>query len=96
MRELTSSSRFDLVVFDLDGVLVDTSPCHRAAFEALWREIGITGPPYESLAGRTTLQAVRDCTRALAPTEGQFREWVLFKQERARVEIGRASCRERV
>lgn len=76
--------RFDLVIFDLDGVLVDTSPCHSRAFKDLWQKVGIAGPPYEVIAGRTTKDVVTEFTAKLTPSPVQILEWVLFKQLQAR------------
>jgi HAD superfamily hydrolase (TIGR01509 family) len=74
---------YDLVVFDLDGVLVDTSACHAWAFNQLWRLCGIDGPAYgDGVAGRTTLDVVLEHTAHLQPSEGQVTEWVAFKQAR--------------
>jgi len=74
----------DLWLFDLDGVLVDTTRCHRRAFEELWRHVGVNGPPYDRIAGRRTKEVVIEGTAALAPTPDQLREWTQFKQQRAR------------
>jgi HAD superfamily hydrolase (TIGR01509 family) len=75
---------FDLIVFDLDGVLVDTTACHRRAYDDLWRLAGCAGPAYEVIAGRRTLDVVADVTAPLSPSAAQVREWVTFKQARAR------------
>jgi beta-phosphoglucomutase len=75
---------FDLIVFDLDGVLVDTTACHRRAYNDLWRLAGCAGPAYEVIAGRRTLDVVADVTAPLSPSAAQVREWVAFKQGRAR------------
>lgn len=74
----------DLIVFDLDGVLVDTTACHRRAYDDLWRLAGCAGPPYEVIAGRRTLDVVTDVTAPLSPSAAQVRDWVTFKQARAR------------
>ena len=74
----------DLIVFDLDGVLVDTTACHRRAFDDLWRLAGCAGPPYDLIAGRRTLDVVADVTAPLSPSAAQVREWVTFKQGCAR------------
>jgi len=74
----------DLIVFDLDGVLVDTTACHRRAYDDLWRLARCAGPPYEVIAGRRTLDVVADVTSPLSPSAAQVREWVTFKQGRAR------------
>ena len=76
--------RFSWVVFDLDGVLVDTSPCHSRAYADLWAEIGLEGPVYADIAGQKTVEVVAQVAADLNPTEAQLRLWTKFKQERAR------------
>jgi HAD superfamily hydrolase (TIGR01509 family) len=75
---------YELVIFDMDGVLADTSPCHRRAYNDLWSKIGVQGPAYETIAGRTTNDVVTTCTKHLTPSPAHIDEWVRFKQERAR------------
>lgn len=75
---------FDLLIFDMDGVLVDTTECHRRAYDDLWRLIGVTGRPYDQIAGRKTVEVVAELTVALDPSPEQIAEWVNFKQQRAR------------
>jgi HAD superfamily hydrolase (TIGR01509 family) len=65
------------LVFDMDGVLVDTSGCHARAYGDLWRRYGVEGPEYASIAGRPTREVVEAYTRDVA-------EWTAFKQARAR------------
>jgi len=77
-------SDIDLWLFDLDGVLVDTTQCHRRAYEELWRHVGVNGPPYDRIAGRHTREVVAEVTAALAPAPDQLREWTQFKQQLAR------------
>ena len=77
-------ARFSLIIFDMDGVLADSSPCHARAYQDLWKEIGVDGPRYESIMGRPTGEVIREFTRDLAPTTEQVEQWVRFKQERAR------------
>lgn len=76
--------RFELVIFDLDGVLADTASCHRQAYQDTWALIGIVGPEYEATAGRKTYDAIWAATEDRGPTRGQVMEWVRFKQLRAR------------
>ncbi|HQR32086.1 MAG TPA: HAD-IA family hydrolase [Blastocatellia bacterium] len=75
---------FDLLIFDMDGVLVDTTECHSRAYEDLWRLVGIAGPPYEEIAGRKTAEVVSEVTVLLNPSSQQIVKWVNFKQQRAR------------
>lgn len=85
----TTMGGLRLLIFDMDGVLVDTSPCHRRAFAALWEELGIEGPAYERIAGRPTVEVVREWLPAASSTadgsdpEERLRRWVEFKQRRA-------------
>ena len=74
----------ELLIFDLDGVLVDSSPAHAKAFIDLWRRIGISGPAYPEIAGRTTKEVVSEYTSGLTPSAVQLEEWIHFKQLRAR------------
>lgn len=74
----------DLVIFDLDGVLADSSAAHAAAWSALFEEIGLATIPYEELAGRPTLDVVRERTRALNPSDSDIAKWVDTKQAHAR------------
>lgn len=74
----------DLVIFDMDGVLVDTTPCHSRAYEALWKELGVSGPPYADIAGQRTRDAIVAFTARLNPTPEQLDAWVRLKQARAR------------
>ncbi len=48
------------MVFDLDGVLVDTWRAHARAFADLWRLMGVAGPRYEDVAGRRTIEVIRE------------------------------------
>ncbi len=41
-------------IFDLDGTLVDTAPCHAEAFSAVLQDEGVTGFVYAEFAGRRT------------------------------------------
>jgi len=75
---------FDLLIFDMDGVLVNTTPCHERAFAELWQKLEINGPAYEDIAGRKTSDVVAEYTVGLKPTESQVDEWVQFKQGLAR------------
>jgi beta-phosphoglucomutase len=75
---------FDFLIFDLDGVLVNTTPSHARAYDDLWRKLGIEGPPYGQIAGRKTSEVVTEVTNEMKPSAAQIREWVGFKQMRAR------------
>ena len=78
-------ARFSLIVFDMDGVLTDSSAGHARAFDELWAEIGVTIPPaYADIMGRPTEPVVREFTRHLDPEDADIHRWVAFKQDRAR------------
>jgi HAD superfamily hydrolase (TIGR01509 family) len=47
------------VIFDLDGVLVLSSACHRAAFERVFAGCGIAGFDYSPYAGWRTPEVIR-------------------------------------
>lgn len=76
--------RFPVVVFDLDGVLADSSACHALAYRELWSRVGVEGPPYPTIAGLCTRDSVARVTEALRPSAETLAAWVRFKQERAR------------
>src|SRR2546428_13538809 len=60
------------VIFDMDGVLVDSGAHHRAAWTAMLGEIGIPVPPefWRLTIGRPADEAVPHLVgRPLAPTE---------------------------
>ncbi len=67
----------------MDGVLVDTSPCHQLAYDELWARLEIDGPNYDSIAGRRTIEVVQETTRGFGPTGRDIEGWVRFKQRRA-------------
>ncbi len=81
---------FELVIFDLDGVLVDTSPCHELAYNELWKLMDIAGPRYESIAGRKTREVVEEYGARINVDPARFGEWVQFKQELARTHLNSA------
>jgi HAD superfamily hydrolase (TIGR01509 family) len=85
--------RFDLIVFDMDGVLTDSTGCHARAFADLWGRIPIADPPaYFTIAGRLTEEVVRQYTAALSPSESDIHTWTRFKQERARFYLRTSSA----
>lgn len=83
MKESKGKCSFRLIIFDVDGVLADTSSCHRMAYDELWAKLEIDGPSYESIAGRRTIEVVRETTSGLDPTGREIESWVRFKQQRA-------------
>jgi len=74
----------NFLIFDMDGVLVDSTACHARAFDDLWRRLGVDGPPYPEIAGQPTREVVARYTRDVA-------EWTAFKQQRAREYLAEGS-----
>jgi len=80
-----SIRRFSLIVFDMDGVLIDSTGCHARAYQDLWPQVGLASPPeYQEIAGVPTETVIRQYTAPLHPTEEQVLRWIRFKQEKAR------------
>ena len=48
------------IIFDMDGVLVNSTSCHREAFEQIFRRFGITQFDYPEYAGRRTAEVIQD------------------------------------
>ncbi len=62
------------VIFDMDGVLVDSGPSHRASWRAMLQELGLPEPPeaWRRTIGRPAHEAVsRLLGRQLAPEEAR-------------------------
>src|SRR6185312_6668260 len=76
------------LIFDMDGVLVDTCGLHARAYRDLWERCGVTGPAYQTIAGRPTVEVVGEATRELSPSAETLAGWVGFKQRRAREYLG--------
>src|SRR5258708_7964216 len=51
------------IIFDLDGVLIDSMACHRAAFQTVFTEHGIHDFDYAFYAGMRTPDVVVDVFR---------------------------------
>ena len=68
MSRLAAFSRIRAVIFDLDGVLIDSAPFHRAAFEEVFRPLGIDDFDYPRYAGWRTPDVVENVLRAAART----------------------------
>jgi beta-phosphoglucomutase len=66
------------LVFDMDGVLVDTSPSHAKAYEFLWNKLTIQGPDYSEIAGRSTVNVIEEYTNDL--TTSEKKKAVAYKQ----------------
>jgi beta-phosphoglucomutase family hydrolase len=70
------------VIFDMDGVLVDSGACHRAAWQALLDELGVPAPPefWRLTIGRPSHEAVGVLLDRELP-ESQARELSRRKQQ---------------
>lgn len=77
------------VVFDLDGVLADTSSAHERAYADVWRAAKVPGVPYFQIAGRRTQDVLKD---VLADASDQERQKLVeLKRSRARFYLETAS-----
>jgi len=49
------------VLFDMDGVIIDSEPLHKKAYQGMFDQIGITVSPdmYQSFTGQTTISICR-------------------------------------
>ena len=85
---MTSRERlFDrrkLLIFDLDGTLVDSSPLHARAFAEVFAPLGIE-VDYERIAGMTTAGAIERLLEehAVSLPDAEHERLRLAKQERA-------------
>jgi len=79
------------IVFDLDGVLIQSAPCHRAAFEQVFREHGIYDFEYAPYAGWRTPEVVADVLerRGRTATSALIAEMAREKSRLARQSIER-------
>ena len=77
------------IAFDLDGVLIDSAPCHRAAFAEVFEEIGIKGFDYSPYAGWRTPEVVADVLKKAQRSADQelIAKLAAEKSRRARVMI---------
>ena len=69
------------LIFDMDGVLVDTSPSHASAYATLWDKLSIEGPDYSEIAGRSTINVIDEYAYHLSIEQRQ--QAVVFKQMNA-------------
>lgn len=60
--------QIDLIVFDMDGLILDTEPLYKVAWQSGCRELGydLSDATYSTLVGRPT----PDCERVLLDTLG--------------------------
>jgi HAD superfamily hydrolase (TIGR01509 family) len=81
--------RIRAVVFDLDGVLQDSSPCHRAAFEEVFQPLGLRNFDYPRYAGWRTADVVENVLReaALEAAPDLVREMARNKSRIAREKL---------
>jgi HAD superfamily hydrolase (TIGR01509 family) len=80
LAQLLSGRR--LLIFDLDGTLVDSSPLHARAFQETFAPHGVS-VDYNAVAGMTTAAAVDKLAAGLALDEGERRRLVGEKRDRA-------------
>lgn len=74
------------VLFDMDGVIIDSEPLHQNAYYGMFKEVGITVSDalYESFTGKATLQICKQLVQEfllnLAPQELVNIKRNIFKQ----------------
>jgi HAD superfamily hydrolase (TIGR01509 family) len=80
-------------VFDLDGVLIDSAPYHKAAFEEVFRPLGIDDFNYPRYAGWRTADVVENVLRAAhrTPEPELVREMSGAKSRIAREKLAAAN-----
>jgi len=71
---------YKAIVFDMDGVLVNTSPAHAMAYAELWAKLDISAPDYVEIAGRGTKDVIKERTDLSVEDQSSA---VAFKQRRA-------------
>ena len=60
---MTTDPDIRAIVFDMDGVLINSASCHREAFDEVFREFGVRDFDYGRYAGWRTAEVVRDVLR---------------------------------
>lgn len=86
MKDLTSLlAGKQLLIFDFDGTIADTSPLHAEAFKQVLSPLGIS-VDYATIAGLKTLDAIRKCVADAGSTcsAEQEQELVSTKQRAVR------------
>ena len=80
----------ELLIFDFDGTVADTTPLHAAAFEEVLVPLGIT-VNYATIAGMKTLDAMQKCLNDAGQflPEAEVYELVAAKQRSVRLMIVR-------
>ncbi len=53
--------KFKAVIFDMDGVIVDTEPLHHKAYYAMFKEVGVdvSETLYQSFTGQSTINVCK-------------------------------------
>lgn len=90
LREVLSGKQ--LLIFDFDGTIADTSPLHTRAFAETLAPLGVT-VDYSKIAGRTTDDAMRLCFAAAGkdvPDGDAITALTIAKQNRVREMIAAA------
>ncbi|HEY3824553.1 MAG TPA: HAD family phosphatase [Bryobacteraceae bacterium] len=92
-RQRPSGSRPLALVFDLDGVLIESSPSHKRAFEEVFRPFGIRNFDYTQYAGWKTAPVIESVLReaGLEPTPQLISELTAQKSRLAREELRSAN-----
>ena len=72
------------VVFDLDGVLIDSTPCHRDAFREVLSDFGIADFDYSEYAGRRTNEVMAEVLGPLGHGAGVINQAAIEKSRLAR------------
>ncbi|MCS6953795.1 MAG: HAD-IA family hydrolase [Bryobacterales bacterium] len=82
------------IVFDLDGVLWDSTHCHRAAFASVLREFGVEGFDYARFAGWRTEDVLATVLRQAGRSfsDADLARAVERKRQLARQELERGSA----
>ena len=93
MLRLAADRGIRAVVFDLDGVLVDSAPSHQVAFEEVFRPFGLNHFDYPRYAGWRTADVVEDFLRGIArePDPDLVREMARNKSRIAREKLAAAN-----
>ena len=81
------------LVFDLDGVLLDSAPCHNRAFQEVFKPLGIRDFDYQRYAGWKTANVIEEVLRSagLEPTTQLIAELAAEKSRLAREELRAAN-----
>jgi HAD superfamily hydrolase (TIGR01509 family) len=81
------------LVFDLDGVLLDSAPCHNRAFEEVFKPFGILDFDYRKYAGRKTADVIEEVLRGagLEPAPQLISKLAAEKSRLAREELREAN-----